>query len=209
MPDWTHAWSEDGAFSLVIGGLRLDEQTPVLAAVNNMTFQFSIFEEDLQSGPVKVFDMRRMDSGEEEMDLLANTPIRRIDKSYRPRSGCVLPGCILLLCNRSRLVEVDGVTDWVSEGVSIIAIFDTSDGWTCEHIYDGPTIGGTNQWDGWMHGYLSSMANYYPVHRRLTQMPRLRPSGCRSNSHFWATHGRCRWICCFPRPVWIAGWANT
>ncbi len=165
MPDWTHAWSEDGAFSLVIGGLRLDEQTPVLAAVNNMTFRFSIFEGDLQSGPVKVFDMQRMDSGEEEMDLLANTPIRRVDKSYRPRSGCVLPGCILLHCNRSRFAEVDGVMDWISEGVSVIAVFDTPDGWICQHIYDGPTIGGTNQWDGWMHGYSSSMANYYPVHR--------------------------------------------
>ncbi|MBT5382115.1 MAG: hypothetical protein HOL13_04660 [Phycisphaerae bacterium] len=74
MPDWDHAWSEDGAISLVLGGYAADETTPVLAAVNSLTFRMSIFQGNVHDGPVKVFDMRRADDGTEEMDLLANTP---------------------------------------------------------------------------------------------------------------------------------------
>lgn len=171
MPDWNHAWSEDGAISLVIGGYAADERTPVLVAVNSMTFRMSIFEGDVHDGPAHVFNMRRTDDGAEEMDLLANTPIRRADKAYRPRSGCVLPGCVLMHCSRSRLVESKGKVEWVPEGVSVIAVFQGPNGWFCQHVYDGPTIGGTDQWDGWQRGYSSSMANYYPTRRgrRLTE----------------------------------------
>ncbi|MDG2477326.1 MAG: hypothetical protein P8M32_05445 [Phycisphaerales bacterium] len=171
MPDWDHAWSEDGTISLVIGGYAADEKTPVLAAVNSMTFRMSIFQGDVHDGPVKVFDMRRTDEGTDQMDLLANTPIRRPDKAYRPRSGCVLPGCVLMYCSRSRLIESGGEFDWACEGVSVIAVFEGPNGWFCQHVYDGPTIGGTNQWDGWQRGYSSSMANYYPTRRgeRLTE----------------------------------------
>ncbi|MBT5582898.1 MAG: hypothetical protein HOJ54_02710, partial [Phycisphaerae bacterium] len=171
MPDWDHAWSEDGDISLVLGGYAADETTPVLAAVNSLTFRMSIFQGNVHDGPVKVFDMRRADDGTEEMDLLANTPLRRADKAYRPRSGCVLPGCVLMHCSRSRLVESDGEFEWVCEGVSVIAVFEGQNGWFCQHVYDGPAIGGTNQWDGWQRGYSSSMANYYPI-RRVGSMHR-------------------------------------
>ncbi|MDP6600747.1 MAG: hypothetical protein QGH76_00470, partial [Phycisphaerales bacterium] len=163
MPDWTHAWSDDGSIVFVLGGLCRDEQTPLLVSVNNMNYRFSIFEGSIENGPTQVFDMTRMDGVGEEMDLLANTPQRQPDLAFRPRSGCVLPGCILVHCQRSRLIDIDGEMDWASEGVSIIAITESDSGWTCEHVYDGPVLSGDNPWIGWPRGYTSSMANYFPT----------------------------------------------
>lgn len=163
MPDWTHAWSEDGSIVFVLGGLCRDEQTPLLVSVNSMNYRFSIFEGAIEDGPTQVFDMTRMDGVGEEMDLLANTPQRQSDLSFRPRSGCILPGCILVYCQRSRLIDIDGELDWASEGVSIISIVKGLDGWSCSHLYDGPVLSGENKWIGWPRGFSSSMPNYYPT----------------------------------------------
>ena len=159
MPDWTHAWETPGSIRVLISGVERDGRTPVLVAINSQTLKLSLFSGDIATGPEFEWSLVRNDGASEHMDLLANHSLRRDDQAFAVRSGCMLPGCVLLHCDRSFLT--DG--QWISEGISVFALQQHASGWLLEHVSDGPRIGDGTQCLGLPRGWVSSMQNYYPV----------------------------------------------
>ncbi|MDP7070130.1 MAG: hypothetical protein QF561_02140 [Phycisphaerales bacterium] len=159
MPDWEHTWACQGSIRVLIGGVCQDDRTPLLLAINSMTLELTFFAGAFEGEPLFEWSLQRIDETGEHMDLLANHPLRRENEAFAVRSGCALPGCVLLHCERSRLI--DGA--WVSEGISVFALQQRMAGWELEHVYDGPPLADASSGLGWGRGWISSMQNYFPV----------------------------------------------
>ena len=159
LPCWEHTWECQGSIRVLIGGMCRDDRTPLLLAINSMTLSLSFFVGEFDGEPLFEWSLQRVDETGEHMDLLANHPLRRENEAFAVRSGCALPGCVLLHCERSKLI--DG--EWTGEGVSVFALQQRSSGWELEHLYDGPPMTDSSSGLGWGRGWVSSMQSYYPV----------------------------------------------
>ena len=158
MPDWSHVWEAPGSIRVLISGVARDGRTPALLAINHQVLRLSFFTGDLDE-PDFEWNLKRVDDSGEKMDLLAHHPLRREHEAFAVRSGCMLPGCVLLHCERSARIG----NTWVPEGISVFALQHRGDEWVLEHVSDGPRVGGGTACLGWPRGWLSSMQNYYPV----------------------------------------------
>ncbi len=159
MPDWEYTWQCQGSIRVLIGGVCQDDRTPLLVAINSDTLELSFFVGEFDGEPLFEWNLQRVDETGEHMDLLANHPLRRENEVFAVRSGCALPGCVLLYCERSILME----GEWVAEGVSVFALQQRPGGWQLEHVYDGPALSDESSGLGRNRGWISSMQNYFPV----------------------------------------------
>jgi hypothetical protein len=159
---WTQVAKGPGSTSLLLGGFDADDTTPLLGVVNANLMTFRLFlGQRLESGLAFEHDMQRNEGGVETVDVLYGTPLEHSDYAFRPRAGTVLPGCVVLLCQRSRRVE-DPSMSWEAEGVSVIALEHTFGAWRWRLIGDVAPIGNDDTALGRQRVFASSMANYFP-----------------------------------------------
>lgn len=159
---WTQVVDAPGAITLLLGGFDADDTTPLLGTLNANLMTLNLYlGERLGSGPTFEHSMRRIESDVETVDVLLGTPLQESDHVYRPRAGTVLPGCVVLLCQRSRRVE-DPSLEWVAEGVSVIALEHVGDEWRWRIIGHVAPIGGDDRALGRHRIFASSMTNYFP-----------------------------------------------
>ncbi len=164
MGGWDRVWDVPLNLNLLISGFQADGESPMLAAVDGNQMNFHVFtSERIEAGPQWTHSMWRHGTGPMVVDILEGSPAQRPNHAYRPRAGTVLPGCFVLLCQRSRLVDQDdGTQAWLAEGISIVALDRATGDWVFRLIGDLPRIGGDDDHLGRERIFASSLANYFP-----------------------------------------------
>ncbi|MCH2136275.1 MAG: hypothetical protein MK101_06790 [Phycisphaerales bacterium] len=159
---WRQVVDAGGSIPLMLAGVDHDDETPLLVTYNVDQMRLQIrLGEALGGAPVLDHSSRRIVDGEVVVDVLHGTGLQEPDKAFRPRAGTVLPGCVLLLCQRSRLMD-DGSDAWLAEGVSVIAIEHLGRGWVWRVIGHVDPIGGDDTALGRGRICSSSMSNVFP-----------------------------------------------
>ncbi len=163
---WKESASEIQVASVVASGWSRDQTQRRLAIYDRGRGRLSIWHGDqVTSSPDVQFEFRRSIEGETVFDALVNTSFERENETFRVTSATMLPGCVLLLLERTRWATVEGTLVSLVEGVSVGSLQETSTGdweWTTVQDMPDPPI---EEALAYPRGSLSSMASYYPTSR--------------------------------------------
>ncbi|MAV55040.1 MAG: hypothetical protein CMJ28_03705 [Phycisphaerae bacterium] len=87
----------------------------------------------------------------------------RPGQAFVPEAMVVLPGCVVVLCQRMLDVAPGSEVQWESVGVSLLALQEDQFGsWTWQHLHDGPLLGGDARAIGTTRGGPWCMSTYFP-----------------------------------------------
>lgn len=152
------------AASAVASGWSRDQSERRTAIYDRSRGRLGIWRGDrVRGGPDLEIDCRRTIGDRVVFDVLVDTPFERPDVTHRVASATMLPGCLLMLLERS---SVDAAGEVVGvDGVSVAALQEGVDGtwdWSWMEDMPDPPLADAREFS---RGSLSSMASYFPTTR--------------------------------------------